>query len=128
MQRRRDRATPREQNGETPGKRGADRAQHGADDRRERTASCDSEAVAGQSEGSRQLGLELRHAPKRSGVERADPRPVEDAVPAQRIDRRRLDTQSLEVELQSDARQAVGAERQGFVERREIRRDVSQAW
>ena len=47
-------------------------------------------------------------------------------MPAHRLDGRRFDPQPLQVELEADAGQPVGAERQCFVERREIGRDASQ--
>ena len=45
-----------------------------------------------------------------------------------RLDGRRLDAAPLQVELEPDAGQPVGAERQRLVERREIGRDASQAF
>src|SRR5438093_9354562 len=60
-------------------------------------------------------------------VEAAHPGAIEQLVPVQRLDGPGLKAAALEVDLQPDAREPLGTEGEGLVQRREVGREPAQA-
>ena len=90
------------------------------DDRSERPALRDPEAIARQRVGAGKIGLEFCDATERGGVEAADPGAVKDIVTAERLHDLPLEARALQVDLQTDRRQSLRTERKGLVKRRKL--------